>query len=242
VASVSSSWKSFSPSALSKAAGVLLVAALSGCGSTAVTTVRIINVSPGTGAIDSFVGDYQAASNLPYGSATSYVQVSSGGHTVTVSPTGQDSTILTKQNIDFYSLNNLTIFVVNPKASIAELPFYDNNDQPDVNDFKLRIVHTSPSAGVVDVYVTVPSTPITNVPATLRNVAYQTASAYLQFAAGSYEVRFTVAGTKTVLADTAALTFAVGDINTIVIADAPAGGTPYQAYRYVDAMFSNNAN
>ncbi len=240
MASTRSFWKGILPSALPKGAVLVLAGLLAGCGSTAVTTVRVINLSPGTGAIDSFVSDYQAASNLGYSSATSYVQVSSGSHTVTISPSGQDKTILAQQKIDFYSLNNLTIFAVNPKASITPLIFYDNNAAPDANDFKLRIVHASPSSGVVDVYVTVPSTPITDVPATLRNVDYQTASAYLQFAAGSYEVRFTAAGTKTVLADTAALTFAVGDINTVVIADAPAGGAPYQAYRYVDAEFSNN--
>jgi hypothetical protein len=242
VDSVSPSWKLFLHSALPSAAALFALTLLGGCGTTAVSTVRIINVSPGTGAIDSFVGNYQAASNLGYSSATSYVQVSSGGHTVTISPSGQDSTILTKQTVDFYSLNNLTIFAVNPKASISELVFYDNNTEPDPNDFKLRIVHTSPSAGVVDVYVTPPSTSITNVPPTLRNVAYQSASAYLELTAGSYEVRFTVAGTKTVLADTAAVTPAIGDVDTVVIADSPNGGPPYQAYHYVDAQFSNNAN
>jgi Domain of unknown function (DUF4397) len=241
VASIAPFWKKLFGSTAPKAAAVLAAAFLAGCGSTAVSTVRIINLSPGTGAIDSFVSNYQAASNLGYSSATSYVQVSSGNHTVSISPSGQDATILTKQVIDFYSLNNLTIFAVNPKASVAELVFYDNNSEPNPDDFKLRIVHTSPSSGVVDVYVTAPSTPITNVPATLRNVSYQAASEYLQFAAGSYDVRFTTAGTKTVLADTAAFTPQIGDIYTVVIADAPAGGPPYQAYTYVDAQFSNNS-
>lgn len=225
-----------------RAAACVAVAFLAGCGSTAVSTVRIINLSPQTGAIDSFVSSYQAASALGYSTATSYVQVPSGNHTVTISPSGEDKTILTKSVVNFYSLNNLTIFAVNPKASISELIFYDNNSEPNPGDFKLRIVHTSPSAGVVDVYVTAPSTPIASVPPTLRNVAYQSASQYLQLTAGSSEVRFTTAGTKTVLADTAAFTPDVGDIDTVVIADAPEGGAPYQAYDYVDAQFSNNSN
>jgi hypothetical protein len=226
---------------------VLLLAAagglamLAGCGSTGVAVVRIIQVSPGTGSIDAFVSDLQVANALTYGTATSYVQISDGSHTVALSPAGQDKTTLYKQVVAVYANTYLTIFAVNPSSSIAELVLTDNDTAPDTGDFKLRIVNVSPSApGPVDVYVTAPSTSITDVPATFRNVSYQTAETYLQLPAGSYEVRFTTAGTKTVIADTAAFTPAVGDIDTVALADAPGGGAPFQAYDYVDATFSNN--
>lgn len=221
-------------------AAIVSLGLLSGCGSTGVAVVRIIQVSPGTGAIDTFVSNTQVASALTYSNATSYVQVSDGSHTVELTPSGQDNTSLYKQVVAIYANTYLTIFAVNPKSSISELVLTDNNTQPDTGDFKLRVVGVSPSANPVDVYVTAPSTSITNVPATFRNLSYQTAENYLQLPAGSSEVRFTNAGTKTVIADTAAFTPAVGDIDTVALADAPGGGAPYQAYVYVDAEWSNN--
>jgi hypothetical protein len=213
---------------------------LSGCGSTGVAILRIIQVSPGTGSIDAFVSNTQVASALTYSNATSYVQVADGSHTVELTKAGQDNTSLYKQVVAIYANTYLTIFAVNPSTSISELVLTDNNTQPDSGDFKLRIVQVSPGAGVVDVYVTAPSSSITNIPATFRNLSYQTAETYLQLTAGSYEVRFTNAGTKTVIADTAAFTPAVGDIDTVALADSPGGGAPYQAYDYVDAEWSNN--
>jgi hypothetical protein len=216
------------------------LALLAGCGSSGVAVVRIIHVAPGTGSIDAFVSDTQVATTLTYGSATQYISVPDGSHTVELTAAGQDNTSLYKQVVAVYANTYLTIFAVNPAASISELVLTDNDTQPDSGDFKLRVVHVSPSANPVDVYVTAPSTSITNVPATFRNLPYQTAEAYLQLGAGSYEVRFTNAGTKTVIADTAAFTPNVGDIYTVALADAPVGGTPYQAYVYTDAEFSNN--
>ena len=206
--------------------------------------MRTIQLSPGTGSIDAFVDDTQVAVNLPYAAASTYTQVSDGNHSVELSPAGQDKVSLFKQTVDIFTNTNSTIFAVNPAASIAELVLTDDNTQPDTGDFKLRIVNVAPTtaATTVDVYVTAPSVPLTSsIPATFRNLAYSTAETYLQLPAGSYQVRFTTAGTQTVLATTAALTPNVGDIFTVAVADAPVGGTPLQAYSYTDATFSTNA-
>jgi hypothetical protein len=217
---------------------------LSGCGSTGVATVRTIELSPNTGAIDSFVSNTQVGVNLPYGTASTYTQVSDGNHTVEITPAGRDDTSLVKQTVDIYPNTNLTVIAVNPASSIAELVLTDNNTEPNTGDYKLRIVNASPSTAstAVDVYVTTPSVPITDVPPTFTNVTYQTAEAYLQLTAGSYQVRFTSPGTKTVLATTSAITPNAGDIDTVALADSPTGGSPLQAYEYTDATFSNNAN
>jgi hypothetical protein len=221
---------------------VLGLCGMAGCGGSGVATVRTIQLSPGTGAIDAFSSNTLIASNLPYGSASSYAQIGSGSHTVAITPTGQDKTTLFKQVVDFFSNTNSTVIAVNPAATIGEYVLTDDNSQPDPGDYALRIVHASPNAGVVDVYVTPPSTDITKVPATFRNLSYQTAQGYLEQPAGSYEIRFTPAGSKMVIADTAAVTYAVGNVSTVALADAPTGGAPYQAYFYIDASFANNAN
>jgi hypothetical protein len=214
---------------------------LVGCGASGVATVRTIQLSPGTASVDAFASDTLIASAVPYGSASTYAQISTGSHTVSISPAGQDKTTLFKQVVDFFTNTNSTVIVVNPATSISEYVLTDDNAEPDTGDFSLRVVHASPSAGVVDVYVTAPSTDITNVLPTFRNMSYQTFNGYLELPGGSYETTFTIAGTKTILANTAAVTYAVGNVSTVALADAPTGGAPYQAYDYVDATWSNNA-
>jgi hypothetical protein len=221
-------------------AGGLALACIAGCGASGVATVRTIQLSPGTGSIDAFASDTLIASALPYGSASTYAQISTGNHTVSITPAGQDQTTLFKQVVDFFTNTNSTVIVVNPAVTISEYVLTDDNAEPDPGDISLRIVHASPSAGVVDVYVTAPSVDITTVPATLRNLSYQTAQGYLELPGGTYETRFTLAGTKTVIADTAAATYAIGDVSTVALADSPTGGAPYQAYGYTDAVWANN--
>ena len=105
----------------------------------------------------------------------------------------------------------------------------DDNTLPTSGNIKLRLVHASPSAGPVDIYVVSPGTDITTVTPTLSNVPFKTASAYLSVAAGSYEVLITPTGSKTVAIDSGSLTLAAGQIRTAIALDAPGGGAPLTA-------------
>jgi hypothetical protein len=229
--------------AYAAAASVLFL--LAGCGATGVATVRVIQLSPGTASIDAFASNTQVAVNLPYANASTYTQVSDGEHTVELTPAGEDNVKLYSQVVDVFANTNLTVIAVNPVAGIGELVLTDNNEQPDANDFKLRIVNASPTTANtgVDVYVTAPSIPLTaSIPATFKNLAYATAETYLELPAGSYQVRFTTPGTQTVVATGTAFTPNVGDIYTVALADSPSGGAPLQVYPYTDATFSTNAD
>jgi hypothetical protein len=225
------------------AAGLAL-GCLAGCGASGVATVRTIQLSPGTASVDAFASDTLIASAVPYGSASTYAQISVGSHTVSISPAGQDKTTLFKQVVDFFNGTNSTVFVVNPATSISEYVVTDDNDQPNPGDCTVRIVHVSPSAGPVDVYVELPTVDIgsSTVEPTYRNMTYQTENGYLQTPGGSYITYFTTPGTKNIIADTSAVTYAIGDVSTVVLADAPTGGAPYQAYNYTDAVWANNTS
>jgi Domain of unknown function (DUF4397) len=217
---------------------------LVGCGASGVATVRTIQLSPGTASVDAFASDTLIASAVPYGSASTYAQISTGSHTVSISPAGQDKTTLFKQVVDFFNGTNSTVFVVNPATSLSEYVVTDDNDEPDSGDCTLRIVHASPSAGPVDVYIVPPGTDIngSGIVPQFQNMVYQSFNGYLELPGGSYQIIFTVAGNKAmILAHTPAVTYAIGDVSTVVLADAPTGGAPYQAYDYTDATWSNNA-
>jgi hypothetical protein len=71
---------------------------------------------------------------------------------------------------------------------------------------RVRVVNASLNSGPFDVYITAPGVDIVANAATLTNVAYETAvpasgeNSY-SFPSGTYEIRLTIAGTKTVFFD-----------------------------------------
>jgi hypothetical protein len=90
---------------------------------------------------------------------------------------------------------------------------------------QLRFVHGAPAAGAVDVYVLPQGTAVAgSVPAS-RAVALGVATAYLQVTPGNYEVSLTSANTVNVVAS-ASVALTGGSAFTLLIRDAPGGGTP----------------
>ena len=90
----------------------------------------------------------------------------------------------------------------------------------------MRAVNAATVAGNVDVYVTAPGADILTIPPTFAGLAPRAASAYIERAAGTVQVRFTTAGTKTVVRDVSIAALATGAIRTVVLLEAAAGGTP----------------
>lgn len=93
----------------------------------------------------------------------------------------------------------------------------DDNQAPAAGQVRVRVVHLSPGAGSVDIFVTGTTTDLATATPTLPAVAPTTASAYLSVAPGTYRVRVVPAGTAP-----AARAAAVAlDVNNLVL---PANG------------------
>lgn len=122
-----------------------------------------------------------------------------------------------------------TVLAVDKVAGILPLVLTDDDTPPASGQIKLRLVHASPAAGLVDIYVQAPGTDITGISPTLTNVPFKAASDYLTVPAGSDEVYFTPTGTKTIALDSGSLALSTGQIRTAVALDAPGGGTPLTA-------------
>ena len=95
---------------------------------------------------------------------------------------------------------------------------------PGRSNVKIRAVNAATAAGNVDVYVTAQGADILAIPPTFAALAPRTASAYLERAAGAIQVRFTTAGTKTVVRDVSLGTLASGAIRTVVLLEQPRAG------------------
>jgi Domain of unknown function (DUF4397) len=199
-----------------------LAAGLAGCGSST-AKARIVNASPGEGAITATIGGTSVASSLDYGTGSSYATVSSGSVSLKVEQSSTSNSVL-DETVSLTSKSTYTILLANYSTSVTAVTLTDNNSSPSSGQFNLRIVQASPSLGAADVYVVSPGTSLSSTAASVTDLSFESASTYLPLAAGTYEIYFTPTGQKTASIDSGAISFSSGEVRTVVGLNGSNGG------------------
>lgn len=211
-----------------------------GCGSSTGTRFRYVQaaaVPPGN--VDVEIDSKTVLTSIGFGQTPTYQKVSSGSHTVGIFLTGTTTNPAFSGTVSFPS-GDTTLLSVNPFSSIALTPFTDDNTVPASGDFKLRIIHASPTSGNVDLYIITPPGSIAGLSPQKQNLGFSSsgsgsATSYFSFAAGNYEVVMTQTGTQNPISGLdATYTFAAGQIRTIVILDNSLGGGPWSQLELSD--------
>jgi len=135
-----------------------------------------------------------------------------------------------------------SIYAIGGSAGSAITAFVttDTNPAAPATQARVRVVHLSPTAGNVDIFVTAPGADLATATPTLANIPYRGVSGYLVVNAGTYQVRVVPAGTApanraaNVAINVASLALAGGTGRTIVAADNTTGGAPLRAFVLTD--------
>ena len=195
--------------------------------------LRVVHASPDAPAVDVLVDNAAVLTNVPFKSSSTYLAVPSGSRNLKVRAAGT-STVVIDANANVAAGEAYTVLAAGRVASIAPLVLEDDLTSPAAGNVRLRLVHAAPSAGNVDIYVTAPSANLATTSPTLATVPFRGASNYLEVPAGTYRVRVTPAGTKTVAIDVNNVALSAGQVRTAVAVDAPGGGTPLGALLLAD--------
>jgi hypothetical protein len=198
-----------------------------------IAQLRVVHASPDPPNVDVLVDNTAALTNVAYKAASTYLQVPSGSRNLKVRATGT-TTVVIDQTATLDQGSAYTVIATGRVASIAPLVLTDDQTNPAAGNVRVRLVHASPTAGNVDIYVTGPTADITTATPTLANVGFRVASNYLEVPAGTYRVRVTPAGTKTVAIDVNNVALTAGQVRTAVAVDAPGGGAPLGAILLAD--------
>lgn len=190
--------------------------------------VRVVHASPDAPNVDVLVDGQTVLTDVQYKQFSGYLSVPKGMHNIKVNVTGGGATVI-NADVDLAAGAYYTAIASNVAASITPLVLLDDLSAPVAGNAKVRLVHTAPSAGLVDIYVTAPNADISGLTPDVANFDFQDETGYLELPAGSYQVRVTLAGTKTVAIDTGTLPLASGFIATAAAVDAPGGGAPFGA-------------
>jgi hypothetical protein len=188
--------------------------------------VRVVHASPDAPAVDVLVDGTRVLSDVPYTTASGYLTVDAGSRNLKVNAAGTSTSVI-DANVTLADGADYTVIAGGLLADIAPIVATDDNAAPASGNVKLRVVHGAPSAPAVDVYVTAPGADLSTTAATLSNVAFGAVSGYLEVPAGTYQVRITPTGSKTVAIDAGSVTLSSGQVRTAIALDAEGGGAPF---------------
>jgi hypothetical protein len=182
--------------------------------------VRVIHASPDAPAVDVYVNGNAALTNVPFFTASDYLDLPAGSYRIQVTPTGApadqaviDATATVEAGMAY------TIAATGPVASIAPTIIVDDLSAPAAGSVKVRVYHFSPDAPAVDVKLADGTTLISN-------LAFPDASDYLEVPAGTYDLQVTPAGGDAVVIDLPGTALPAGQIISVFATNEVASITP----------------
>ena len=206
--------------------------------------VRVLNLLPNSGGVDVQVNGSPAFSNVAFQTATGYQSYDNQTTQFTVTLTGTSTTLGTfslalggEQPYTLVVYGSTTSPQITLVSEVASVPVNGN--------VQLSVFNAAQNAPNVDMYITAPGVDLTTVNPTIYSVAYSGTSFNFAFPPGTYQIRVTNGGTKTVIYDSGGtvytpnialsfITYAVGS-GTLVNAAVLQSQGPYTT---LDTIFS----
>ena len=220
------------PNTSGGAAAISLVA-LNGTGSLEIldvdtpTSLQVIHASPDAPAVDVVVDGGVLVPGLTFPDATGFIETPAGTYSVSVTVAGNPGAVaIGPVDLDLTAGVRYSVLAVGELAAIEPLILTDDPRRVATNA-KVRIVHASPTAMDVDIYVTAVGADINAETPTLENVAFKANTGYLALPAGDYDVTVTPTGTKTAAIGPATISVFDGGIYTAVARDPLPGAAEF---------------
>jgi hypothetical protein len=183
------------------------------------TSIQVIHASPDAPAVDIVVNGDVLVPGLPFPVATGDVLVPGGSYNVQVTVAGNPGAIaIGPVDLDLAPAVHHTVLAVGELAAIEPLILTDDR-RPVATNAKVRIVHASPGAGSVDIYVTAVGADINLEDPTLTNVAFKDNTGFLALPAGDFDVTVTGAGMKMAAIGPASISISDGGVYTAIARD-----------------------
>jgi hypothetical protein len=196
---------------------------------TTTADVRVGHLSADAPAVDVVINDdfgSPVVSDLVFPTVTGYLSVAPDDYNIKVVDSATQSLTAIDVDVSLDTGTRYTALAVNDLANIEPLLLTDDL-RSIATEARVRIVHASPTAGAVDIYVTAPGTDITTVSPAFANVPFKAETGFVPLAPGSYDIKVTPAGAPGVVAIAVdSLALAGGDVLTAIARDNAGGGAP----------------
>jgi hypothetical protein len=201
-----------------------------GCGDSndnhAQSTIKVIHNSPDAPNVDVLVDNSIALTNVPYGVISNDLPLESGERNISVTVAGTNQEVI-GATLDLSANLKYLIFASDLVSKIKPIVLVTDNNTPTSGNSRVRVLHGAPSAPKVDIYATALNAPIESATPVLSNVSFGESSGYLTVPSGIYQLRVTIAGTKTVAIDSGSVNLVDKSSYTVFAKDDVGGGAPF---------------
>jgi hypothetical protein len=195
--------------------------------------VRVIHASPDAPAVDIYLNDSKAITNLAYKAASDFAAVPAGSYAVKVTATGATDAVISA-NLPLEAGQSYTVVAVGQLADITARVYVDDTSSLASGQARLRVIHASPNTPGVDVAVT-------GGPVLINNLAFPDASDDLDVDAGTYNVEVRPAGTETAALSAPGLALEAGKYYTVLAVGLLGGSPALELLPVVDTLAAQAA-
>lgn len=194
--------------------------------------IRVVHASPDAPNVDVTLNNAAEPQimDLAFGNATDYLNVPAGEYLVDVAAAGGSPVVFDDVPLTLATATSYSVYAVGELANI-NLQVLTESRRRIATAAQLQIVHASPAAGNVDIYLTTTedisgADPVfADVPFDATNLV---STGNVQITPGDYFATVTAAGTKDAAIGPVALSLDALGIYTIVATDSDGGGLPAQ--------------
>jgi hypothetical protein len=187
------------------------------------TYLQAVHASSDAPLANVWVNGSPAVVDVDYATASGFVTLDAGMNSVQVdvqTGLGNTATVIPESSLDLMENTRYTVLVTGYADSSLGFPVKPTiitrtaESSVDASSLEVQVVHASAGVPDVDLYVTAPGADI-EMAASIDTLAYEDDTGVLPLPAGDYQVRLTLAGTKTVAFDSGSISLAAGTELTI---------------------------
>lgn len=196
--------------------------------------LRIVHASADAPAVDITVNNSEtpAVSNLAFLQATDFINLPGGEYLVDVAAAGGDPVVIDDAVLPLEDNQRVSVYAVGALGDASlTLAVVEDWTRRIATEAQVQLVHASPSAGAVDIYVTA-TDDISEATPAFENVPFDpealVSTGYVKLMPGTYVVTVTATGTKTAAIGPIELQLDGAGVYTAVAVDATGGGLPPQ--------------
>lgn len=171
--------------------------------------VRLVHAIPGAANVSLFrdnVAEAADVTNMPYKGASNYFDTDRRTHTWDVRTATTPALAVGSQTFETHTANRYTLVAVPAAGSLTEVMLIADpyNKSIASDDARVRMFNAASNTAGVDMYLTTPTGSIAGVAPNLAGVGYKQAvpasgADSIDLEGGSYMLRLTTTGTKTVI-------------------------------------------
>ena len=196
---------------------------------TPTSDLRIIHAVPDAPTVNVYAGSAVLAGleNVDYQVSSPWIEVDEGTYSVRVEanvPSGTADVITASLSLEGEKSYNVLAVGSTTDGTIEPLVVANDRSTVTAGNVRVQVVHAAPAAPMVDVYVTAPDADI-EVEQPLATASFKESTGQVEVAGGDYQIRVTLAGTKTVVYDSGTVTLPA-DADLLVAATQNTGTGP----------------